>query len=206
MMPPVRFVFLSLSLSLSPFCRRPRKTFDSHLIFSSLSLLPYRCYLKQPQRLQSLPVGNAERAQRRLAKKSAHMPARSDVTAAKHHAGKRVGGINNNQQQTQRVVSTNTTTTTKKAKKKAERKKRRRKRRTRRVVVRKNITGTRRPNRSPGKGRDEGNTKSRRRRFSRYSLLAKAPNKAYRKKHRDFDLTREKAITKTLNTNRILKR
>ena len=84
------------SLSLSPFCRRPRKTFDSHLIFSSLSLLPYRYYLKQPQRLQSLPVGNAERAQRRLAKKSAHMPARSDVTAAKHHAGKRVGGINNN--------------------------------------------------------------------------------------------------------------
>ena len=84
------------SLSLSPFCRRPRKTFDSHLIFSSLSLLPYRYYLKQPQRLQSLPVGNAERAQRRLAKKSAHMPARSDVTAAKHHAGKRVGGINDN--------------------------------------------------------------------------------------------------------------
>ena len=95
MMPPVRFVFF-FSLSLSPFCRRPRKTFDSHLIFSSLSLLPYRYYLKQPQRLQSLPVGNAERAQRRLAKKSAHMPARSDVTAAKHHAGKRVGGINNN--------------------------------------------------------------------------------------------------------------
>merc|ERR1712216_931293 len=79
------------------------------------------------------------------------------------------------------VELTTTTTTTKKAKKKAERKKRRRKRRTRRVVVRKNITGTRRPNRSPGKGRDEGNTKSRRRRFSRYSLLAKAPNKAHRR-------------------------
>lgn len=96
---------LSLSFSLC-FVFSSSRSFDeealSFICFCSLCIAtdPSNVLSHQPgvfsqpprlARRESVPVGNAERAERRLTKKSAHMPAQSDVTGAKHDARKRVG-------------------------------------------------------------------------------------------------------------------